>query len=315
MSTKEIAFVFPGQGSQSAGMLSELALENTLVKEIFGQASDTLGYDLWDLVQNNPDDKLNKTEFTQPALLTASYAIWQVWNQKSENTPKVLAGHSLGEYTALVCAEVVSLEDAVALVADRGKYMQAAVPEGMGAMAAILGLENEQVISVCENASSEDEIVSAANFNSTGQIVIAGHKQAVEKAILLAKETGAKRAMLLPVSVPSHCALMHKAAEQLAVRMEKINFSEAKIPIIQNVDLAQRISPEEIKLALLQQLHQPVRWVETIEKIHSMNISTIIECGPGKVLTGLIKRINRSIDVSPVFDPDSLNTAITGVQT
>jgi [acyl-carrier-protein] S-malonyltransferase len=315
MSTKEMAFVFPGQGSQSAGMLSELALENALIEETFAQASGSLGYDLWQLVQNNPEDKLNKTEFTQPALLTASYAIWRVWNQKSELSPIVLAGHSLGEYTALVCAEVLSLEDAAALVADRGKYMQAAVPEGMGAMAAILGLENEQVIELCENASSANEIVSAANFNSTGQIVIAGHKQAVEKGIILAKQAGAKRAMLLPVSVPSHCFLMKNAAEQLADRMEKINFSEAKIPIIQNVDLAQRTSPEEIKLALLQQLYKPVRWVETIEKIHSMNISKIIECGPGKVLAGLIKRINRSIEVSPVFDTNSLDAAITGVQT
>jgi [acyl-carrier-protein] S-malonyltransferase len=314
MSNSGLAFVFPGQGSQAKGMVAELSAENESIMAVFSEASECLGYDLWDLVQNNLDDKLNKTEYTQPALLVACYAIWQIWLVKGGQKPVIMAGHSLGEYTALVCSGVLSLQDAVSLVADRGKYMQTAVPDGVGAMAAILGLENDQVIQVCEAATSS-QIVSAANFNSAGQVVIAGHREAVEKAAELAKEAGAKRAILLPVSVPSHCELMHEAADQLAERMEQMQFSEAEIPIIQNVDVIQRTSPDEIKKALLEQLHQPVRWVETIEKIRLMNISTIVECGPGKVLTGLIKRIDRSIEVAPVFDIKSLESALNGAQT
>jgi [acyl-carrier-protein] S-malonyltransferase len=314
MSNSGLAFVFPGQGSQAKGMLAELSAEHESITAVFFEASECLGYDLWDLIQNNPDDKLNKTEYTQPALLVASYAVWQIWLALGGQKPVIMAGHSLGEYTALVCSGVLSLKDAVTLVADRGKYMQTAVPDGVGAMAAILGLDNDQVIEVCKAATSS-QIVSAANFNSAGQVVIAGHREAVEKAAELAKEAGAKRAILLPVSVPSHCELMHEAADRLAGRMEQVQFSEAEIPIIQNVDVIQRTSPDEIKKALLEQLHQPVRWVETVEKIRSMNISTIVECGPGKVLAGLIKRIDRSIEVAPVFDIKSLESALNGAQT
>jgi [acyl-carrier-protein] S-malonyltransferase len=314
MSNSGMAFVFPGQGSQAKGMVAELSAEHESIMAVFSEASECLGYDLWDLIQNNPDDKLNKTEYTQPALLVASYAVWQIWLALGGQKPVIVAGHSLGEYTALVCSGVLSLMDAVTLVADRGRYMQTAVPDGVGAMAAILGLENDQVIEVCEAATSS-QIVSAANFNSAGQVVIAGHREAVEKAAELAKEAGAKRAILLPVSVPSHCELMHEAAERLAERMEQVQFSEAEIPIIQNVDVIQRTSPDGIKKALLEQLHQPVRWVETIEKIRSMNISTIVECGPGKVLSGLIKRIDRSIELAPIFDIKSLESALNGAQT
>jgi [acyl-carrier-protein] S-malonyltransferase len=313
MNESQLAFVFPGQGSQSTAMLAELASEHEIVEQTFFVASESLGYDLWDLVQNNPGDKLNKTEYTQPALLSASYAVWQIWRKLEGPQPGIMAGHSLGEYTALVCAGVLSLENAVTLVSDRGKFMQDAVPEGTGAMAAILGLENEAVLQVCEQASAA-LTVSAANFNSAGQVVIAGHKDAVEKAIELAKEAGAKRAMLLPVSVPSHCALMHSAAERLAERMADMQFSEANIPVIQNVDVVKRTDPDEIKKALLKQLHQPVRWVETIETIKALQISRIIECGPGKVLTGLIKRIDRTIQVDPIFDLKSLDSAINGAR-
>ena len=315
MSNSDLAFVFPGQGSQTTGMLADLSTEHKSIREVFAEASDCLGYDLWELIQNNPDDKLNKTEYTQPALLVASYAVWQIWQVMGGQKPVVLAGHSLGEYTALVCSGVLSFEDAVTLVADRGKYMQAAVADGTGAMAAILGLEDDKVIQVCEAAASSSQIVSAANFNSAGQVVIGGHKEAVEKAAELAKEAGAKRAMLLPVSVPSHCALMQEAAVELSERMEQVQFSEAEIPIIQNVDVISRTSPGEIKQALLKQLHQPVRWVETVNKINSMNVSRIVECGPGKVLAGLIKRIDRSINVTPIFDIKSLDTALNGAET
>ncbi len=314
MSDKQLAFVFPGQGSQSKGMLAELASEHSLIETIFEEASDALNYDLWELIQNDPDESLNKTEFTQPALLTASYASWCVWQELNAPQPAIVAGHSLGEYSALVCAEVLTLRGAVELVSDRGKYMQAAVPDGVGAMAAILGLENVKVAEVC-SAAAESQIVTAANYNSAGQVVIAGHREAVERASELAKKAGAKRAMILPVSVPSHCALMRSAAEQLAERLEQMTFSQASIPVIQNVDVVARTDPDEIKQALLQQLNEPVRWVETIEKMRDLEVSTIIECGPGKVLAGLIKRIDRALDVYPVFNLNSLDMALNGVQT
>jgi [acyl-carrier-protein] S-malonyltransferase len=313
MSDKQLGFVFPGQGSQATGMLAELAEAHPLVGETFAEASTSLGFDLWELVQNNPNDALNKTANTQPALLAASVAVWRLWQELGGAQPTLMAGHSLGEYSALVCANVLSFADAVALVADRGKYMQEAVPEGVGAMAAILGLEDELVLEVCKEAAGS-QVVSAANYNSSGQVVIAGNKEAVERATALAKEAGARRAMLLPVSVPSHCALMQEAADRFAERLEQVRFSEADIPVIQNVDVETRTVAVEIKQALLKQLHQPVRWVETIEKLNSMNVTRIIECGPGKVLAGLIKRIDRSIEVKSVFDLNSLDAAINGGQ-
>ncbi len=312
MIDRQLSFVFPGQGSQSEGMLAELAAAHPGVEQTFNEASDSLGFDLWSLIQNNPDNALNLTQNTQPALLTCSVAVWRVWCESGGAEPAVMAGHSLGEYSALVCAKVLSLRDAVSLVADRGKFMQAAVPEGTGAMAAILGMDDEQVVKVCKDAA-ESQVVSAANFNSSGQVVIAGHREAVERATVLAKEAGAKRAMLLAVSVPSHCSLMQSAAERFEERMEQVTFSDAHIPVIQNVDAQQRSDAAGIKQALLKQLHQPVHWWESVNSLKSMGVTSIIECGPGKVLTGLIKRIDRAFKVLPVYDARSMNEALKEV--
>ncbi|NKB37019.1 MAG: ACP S-malonyltransferase [Gammaproteobacteria bacterium] len=304
MNNSQLSFVFPGQGSQSKGMLSELVDEYEIVRLTYDEASVALGFDLWQLILENPQDKLNLTSHTQPALLASSVAIWRLWIQQGGDKPAFLAGHSLGEYSALVCAGVISLKDAVSLVADRGKFMQEAVPEGSGAMAAILGLPDEQVIEICAHAA-QSEVVSAANFNSNGQVVIAGDKNAIERAIELAKEQGAKRAMLLAVSVPSHCALMREAAERFAERMELIQFANASIPIIQNVDAEKRTDAEAIKKALLEQLYCSVHWWLSVTRLKELGSTTIIECGPGKVLSGLIKRIDRSLEIFPVHDSDS----------
>ena len=310
MSTSSnLAIVFPGQGSQSIGMMDDLAGLYPEIKNIFSRASDVLAYDLWDKVANGPESDLNKTEITQPALLTAAFATWQLWQDKTSEMPTLLAGHSLGEYTALVCAKVMSFENAVELVTERGKCMQRAVPSDIGAMAAILGLEDNQVETVCNEAAG-DEIVSAANFNSPGQVVIAGHKRAVERAIKMAKSAGAKRAILLPVSVPSHCMLMKTAADEFADILNKIEFNNATIPVVQNVDAKAKTDAKEIRSCLLEQLYKPVLWVDVIKSMRQQNIQKIIECGPGKVLAGLIKRIDRSIDVHCIQDNDSLTKAI-----
>lgn len=304
-----IAFVFPGQGSQSVGMLAELATAHAIVKSTFTEASDLLGYDLWQLTQDGPEAELNKTTKTQPALLASSVATWRVWNEISQLQPVMMAGHSLGEYSALVCSGAISFTDAIQLVADRGATMQDAVPEGTGCMAAVLGLDDKQVEGVCEQAA-QGQIVSAANYNSFGQVVIAGHKEAVERAVELAKKAGAKRAIILPVSVPSHCALMQKAADQFAQRLNIVEFNQPKIPVLQNVDAKSRENIEDIKLALQEQLCRPVYWVKTIQEMLNKNVSTVIECGPGKVLSGLIKRIDRGLNILPIFDPSSLQKAI-----
>ena len=306
---EKLAFVFPGQGSQSVGMLRELAASHLIVKSIFSEASDALGLDLLELVQNGPEEELNRTENTQPALLTTSYCLWRAWEEACSDKPAFMAGHSLGEYTALVCAGVLNFSDAVKLVRDRGRYMQLAVPEGAGAMAAILGLEDSQINDVCEKAAGE-QVVSAANFNSPGQTVIAGDSAAVERAIEVAKSEGAKRAILLPVSVPSHCALMEEAAEKLAERLSSVNFNDSRIPILQNVDAKAHSEAEDIKQSLIKQLHQPVRWVDTVQEINKKGISHIVECGPGKVLTGLIKRIDRGLITLPISNSDTLQTAL-----
>ena len=304
-----IAFVFPGQGSQSLGMLAELAAAQSKVQSTFAEASDVLGYDLWQLVQQGPEAELNNTTKTQPALLASSVATWRVWNELSQSQPVMMAGHSLGEYSALVCSGAINFTDAIQLVADRGAYMQDAVPAGIGSMAAVLGLEDGQIEAVCDQAA-QGQVVSAANYNSSGQVVIAGHKEAVERAVELAKAAGAKRSVILPVSVPSHCALMQKAAVQFAERLDTVDFEQPNIPVLQNVDATGHNDISEIKQALQDQLCQPVRWVETIRKMVSMDVSTVIECGPGKVLSGLIKRIDRSLDILPVFDPTSLEKAL-----
>ena len=307
-----IAFVFPGQGSQSLGMLAELAASHSSVQSTFAEASDVLSYDLLQLVHEGPEAELNKTAKTQPALLASSVAVWRIWNELSQNQPVIMAGHSLGEYSALVCSSALSFTDAIQLVADRGAYMQDAVPAGIGNMAAVLGLDDSQIEAVCEQAA-QGQIVSAANYNSSGQVVIAGHKEAVERAVELAKVAGAKRSVILPVSVPSHCALMQKAADQFAERLDKVKFEHPNIPVLHNVDATERSHVSEIKLALQGQLYQPVQWVETIQKMLNKGVNTVIECGPGKVLSGLIRRIDRSLNIFPVFDPASLEKVLGGL--
>lgn len=302
---KILGFVFPGQGSQKVGMLAEMAEAYTTVRATFDEACQALGRDLWELSQHGPEDELNRTVNTQPALLAAGTAVWRVWKERGGADPVLLAGHSLGEFTALVCAGSLALADAVRLVADRGCYMQQAAPEGSGAMAAILGLEDGEIERICLEAAAGD-VVAAANFNAPGQVVIAGHREAVQRAIDLARGAGAKRAVLLPVSVPSHCVLMRQAAEALGRRLASVPFADARIPIIQNVDAQQRVGAQAIIPALIRQLWQPVRWVDVIRAMRAKGVAHIVECGPGKVLGGLIRRIDRSIDVGSAGDPAGL---------
>ena len=303
----KLAFVFPGQGSQTVAMLSDFS-ENSIVQATFEESSKALGYDLWELVSQGPAEKLNQTNFTQPALLTASVALWRVWQAESEIMPDVMAGHSLGEYSALVCAGVLALTDAVVLVEKRGEFMQSCVPAGTGAMAAVIGLSDEAIITACEQAK-ETQVVSAVNFNSPGQVVIAGHKEAVERAGVLCKEAGAKRVLPLPVSVPSHCALMSDAADKLAAELEKITFNTPIVDVVNNVDVAKETTGDAIKSALVKQLYSPVRWSETISQLASEGIEKVVEVGPGKVLQGLNKRINKSLQSVSVNTNDSLQQA------
>jgi len=309
-----LAFIFPGQGSQSVGMLGALSESFPQVSETFAQASDILKYDLWKLVCDGPIEELNQTHITQPAMLAAGTSVWRVWNEKGGPSPSIMAGHSLGEYTALVCSDALSFEDAVSLVAERGRLMQDAVPAGTGAMAAILGLEDNIVVEVCKTAEKENaeqnEIVSAVNFNSPGQVVIAGNKRAVEKAMELAKEKGAKRALPLPVSVPSHCQLMLPAAEKLAEHLAQIDFKSPSVPVIHNYNVEAHENVDDIRIALAKQLYNPVRWVETIRSLSGQHVNMLIECGPGKVLTGLTKRIDKALITKPVLDPASLDAAL-----
>ena len=305
----KFAIVFPGQGSQTVGMLADLAEQFDVVKQTFAEASDALGYDLWALVQNGPVEDLNQTQRTQPALLTASVAIWRVWQQQGGEQPVVLAGHSLGEYSALVCAGVIDFQAAVKLVELRGKLMQEAVPAGVGAMSAIIGLDNDAITAACAQAA-EDQVCSPVNFNSPGQVVIAGNKEAVERANVLCKEAGAKRALPLPVSVPSHCALMKPAADKLAIALEGLAFSAPTVPVINNADVATETDPVAIKLALVKQLYNPVRWTESVERMASEGVEELLEMGPGKVLTGLTKRIDRALSSVAVNDVASLTAAL-----
>ena len=305
---KKFAMVFPGQGSQTVGMLAELAGDYPIVQVTFKQASETLGYDLWQLVQEGPAEELNKTWQTQPALLTASVAVYRVWQQKyPELKPEVVAGHSLGEYSALVCAGVLDFQDAVKLVELRGKLMQQAVPEGTGAMYAIIGLDNDAIINACKQAE-QGEVVSAVNFNSPGQVVIAGAKAAVERAAALCKEAGAKRALPLAVSVPSHCALMKPAADQLSVSLESITLKAPVVAVLNNVDVKAETDAVAIRNALVRQLYSPVRWTETVEKMAQNGVEVLVEVGPGKVLNGLTKRIVDSLQAVSVNDVKSLDS-------
>lgn len=304
------AFVFPGQGSQSIGMLSDFMPQYTVITDIFAEASDALGYDLWDLVQNGPETKLNQTEYTQAAMLTADVAIYRLLMQLGVPQPQVMAGHSLGEYAALVCANSLSLKDAAQLVARRGQVMQNAIPLGEGAMAAIVGLSDEQVRSLCEQASTANHLVTPANYNALGQIVVAGHRTAVDKVIQLAEEAGARLAMIIPVSVPCHCPLLKNAAELFAENLAQIDFQVPSVDVISNVDLSIYHSAQHIKDKLKEQLYSPVRWVETVQLIQQRGIELVVECGPGKVLNGLIKRIERNLTTISVYDTISLDQVI-----
>ncbi|WJT07886.1 ACP S-malonyltransferase [Vibrio harveyi] len=304
----KFAIVFPGQGSQAVGMLADLGEQYDVVKQTFAEASDALGYDLWALVQNGPAEDLNQTFRTQPALLASSVAIWRVWQELGLGQPANLAGHSLGEYSALVCAGVIDFKEAIKLVELRGQLMQEAVPAGTGAMYAIIGLDDEAIAKACEEAA-QGEVVSPVNFNSPGQVVIAGSKDAVERAGALCKEAGAKRALPLPVSVPSHCALMKPAAEKLAVALESIEFNAPQLPVINNVDVVAETDPAKIKDALVRQLHSPVRWTESVQLMNEQGVENLLELGPGKVLTGLTKRIVKTLSAAAVNDVASLEAA------
>ena len=314
MTGSELGFVFPGQGSQSVGMLRELSLVFPEVSETYAEASEIVGYDLWHRVQNGPEVDLHRTECTQPAMLAAGVSVWRVWRGQGGALPAKMAGHSLGEYTALVCAGALDFSTAVRLVADRGRYMQEAVPEGEGAMAAILGLGDTEVHQACVLAA-EGEVVAPVNFNAPGQVVIAGSRIAVLRALENAKALGAKRAVLLPVSVPSHCALMMGAAQRLRARLEEVILVSPRIPVINNVDVAAPSQGAAIREALVRQLYSPVRWVECVRAMANQGIATLIEAGPGKVLAGLNKRIEKTMEIRPVFDPTGLHLALEGFTT
>lgn len=305
----QFAFVFPGQGSQTLGMLADLATQYPIVEATFSEASSVLGYDLWQLVQQGPAEELNKTWQTQPALLAASVAIFRVWQQQGGKAPAIMAGHSLGEYSALVCSGVLDFQAAIRLVELRGKLMQEAVPEGTGAMSAIIGLDNAAIAKACEE-SAQGQIVSPVNFNSPGQVVIAGNKEAVERAGAACKAAGAKRALPLPVSVPSHCALMKPAADKLAIALQEITFSAPQVPVVNNVDVRTETDPEAIRSALVRQLYSPVRWTESVEFMAAQGVTLLLEVGPGKVLTGLTKRIVDTLTAAAVNDAASLTAAL-----
>jgi len=304
-----LSFVFPGQGSQAVGMLAELAAAYPLVGDTFSEASAALGLDLWRLVQEGPAEELNLTHNTQPAMLAAGVAVWRVWQQQGGVQPAYLAGHSLGEYTALVAGGAIEFADAARLVAERGRLMQAAVPEGTGAMAAILGLDDDQVRAACAQAAA-GEVVEAVNFNSPGQVVIAGHAGAVARAVEAAKAAGAKRAVTLPVSVPSHCALMRPAAERLAQRLASMAVRVPQIPVLHNVDVAVASTADAVRDRLARQLHSPVRWAETVRRLAAEGVTLIVEAGPGKVLAGLNKRIDKNLESVAAYDPTSLAAAL-----
>lgn len=304
-----LAVFFPGQGSQSVGMLDALAETHASVRHTFEEASDALGRDLWQLVAQGPKDELDRTENTQPAMLAVGVAVWRVWLQAGGRPATLMAGHSLGEYAALVAAEALGFADGIRLAADRARFMQEAVPPGEGAMAAVLGLTDEQIVAVCAE-QAQDSVVSAVNFNSPGQVVIAGEAAAVARAIEAAKAAGAKRALPLPVSVPSHCALMRPAAERLAERLADVALAMPSIPVIHNVSVASADSVEMLRDLLVKQLYSPVRWVETVQSVTAQDVKTALESGPGKVLAGLCKRIDGNLNTLPVFDPKTLDAAL-----
>ena len=309
----KIAFVFPGQGSQSVGMMKSFA-QLPGVRDTFSQASDAVGQDLWKLVEQGPAEELNLTVNTQPVMLTAGIALHRAWRAENGPRPAISAGHSLGEYSALVAGGAIDFADAVTLVRFRAQAMQEAVPEGVGAMAAILGLEDDLVRAVCEQASGTNEIVEAANFNSPAQVVIAGNKAAVERAMEVAKDKGAKRAIMLPMSVPSHCGLMRSAAERMRERLKAVKIAISNVPVLHNADVKSADSADGVRDALVRQLYQPVRWVDTIRAMVSAGATHIVECGPGKVLAGLNKRIAPEMKAFSFGDEPAFREALTALK-
>jgi len=310
MSDSTLAFVFPGQGSQKVGMLTAAHAQFATVRDTFAEASAALGYDMWALVQSGPQESLNLTATTQPVLLTSSVALWRAWQENSDIRPSIMAGHSLGEFSALVCAGALAFTDAVQLVRQRGEFMQTAVPIGEGAMAAIIGVDDEDVNRICaEVAASQDGVVSAVNFNSPGQVVIAGHTAAVGLAIDALKAAGAKRAMPLPVSAPFHTELMRPAGERLAEVIAEINIAAPEVPVVHNVQAALEPDPAQIRKLLVEQIYSPVKWTGCVQTIIASGVTNIVECGPGKVLSGLNRRIDKSLRSFSLEEPDGLQAA------
>ena len=306
----QFAFVFPGQGSQSVGMMQEFADSYPIIKQAYEQASDAISVDLWKLVSSGPEEQLNQTENTQPAMLTASYAIWQIWASATGQMPTVMAGHSFGEVSALTCGGAMPFNTAVKLARKRGELMQNAVPAGSGAMAAVLGLEDEKLNQICQSISKDGSVVEAVNYNAPGQVVVAGHSSGVDLLVEQAKQLGAKRALKLPVSVPAHSSLMRSAAELFAQELAEIEFLPPNPGVLHNATLSIAGEAQQIREALTAQLFSPVRWVQTIKNISGQGIECLLEIGPGKVLTGLHKRIDKSLTSICVCDNKSLELAI-----
>jgi len=307
-----LAFIFPGQGSQSIGMLADLAVGHHEVEDTFAEASQVLGYDLWMLVSNGPEERLNQTQQTQPAMLAAGVATWRTWAACGGPRPDILAGHSLGEYSALVCAGSLAFPTAVALVAARGQFMQEAVPTGQGAIAAVLGLDDQEVLEACREAVAQKpgKVVAAVNFNAPGQVVIAGHAEGVAVALELAKGRGARRVVNLPMSVPVHCELMRPATARLAALLKETEIRPPEIPVVNNADVRIENDPNAIRDALERQLFSPVQWADTVHRLAEQGAGIIVECGPGRVLTGLMRRIDRELTAMSIHDPKSLGSTL-----
>lgn len=315
MSEHTCAFVFPGQGSQKVGMLAEAYARFDAVRDTFAEAAQVMHYDMWDLIQNGDQSALNLTETTQPVLLTSSVALWRAWQSQGGTAPVVMAGHSLGEFSALVCAGALNFADAVQLVRQRGAFMQSAVPVGEGAMAAIIGVDDDVIVGVCDDVSAGSSgVVSAVNFNSPGQVVIAGHTAAVDAAITALKEAGAKRAMPLPVSAPFHTELMKPAGEKLAEAMADVKIEAPSVPVIHNVHAQSENDPEKIRALLVEQIFSPVQWTRCVQAIAGAGAGSVIECGPGKVLSGLNRRIDKSLQSYSLEDPDSLMETLAALR-
>ena len=305
-----LAFVFPGQGSQKIGMLAELAEQNPIIEKTFNEASEVLGYDMWQLIQQGAQEDINLTQRTQPILLTCSVAVWRLWNEKQGASPSQMAGHSLGEWSALVCSNVIDFADGLKIVEARGKFMQQAVPVGQGAMAAIIGLDDQAILEACTEASALG-VVDAVNFNAPGQVVIAGSNEAVERAMEICKDAGAKRALPLPVSAPFHTSLMKPAADNLADMVKAVTFRSPEVPIMHNVHAQNEQDPQAIKALMLEQIYSPVKWVDCVKQLKQSGVSTLVECGPGKVLSGLAKRIDRELTAVATESAADFDAALT----